>query len=234
MTTVQQVHYPATNEGLLGIIEGLKPTKNDNILSICGSGDQAFALLEYARTVLAVDISLPQLAYTRKRMEYLKERKFDDFLYPPGHKSVFADKKEKHDLIARAQYFTPERLERIAQNLDRLTLTAKCIYDHVIENEEQFTKIYLSNALEHIVRSIPESLHLEYQADVLNQFAEALKYEGNLFISGRENGVQAFLEQNPQATPKLRIDQNRTIAARKTIPFHRGIQFVPTIFRKAA
>lgn len=231
---IEYVHYPATNEGILGIMKGLTPEKGDNILSICGSGDQAFSLLEKGASVLAVDISLPQLAYARKRAEYLKQRKFNEFLYPPGYECIFEDKERSIDIIAREAYFTPERLERIAQNLGNLDFMAKCIYDHVIESNHDFTKIYLSNALEHIVRPVPTDMKAEYQADALNQFAESLKQNGSIFVSGREGGVDSYFRMNPEASPSLRIDGEKTLAARRTVPYHRGIPFIPTVFKKVA
>ena len=33
------------------IVGDLNPNANDNILALCGSGDQAFALLEYAQSI---------------------------------------------------------------------------------------------------------------------------------------------------------------------------------------
>jgi len=49
------VNYRTTNESLDAIVLALQPNKNDKILAVGGSGDQAFSLLEKAGEVCCVD-----------------------------------------------------------------------------------------------------------------------------------------------------------------------------------
>lgn len=71
--------YGHTNESLWAVISGMNVSKDDRVLTICGSGDQAFALVEYAREVLAVDIEAKQIDYAKKRLEALKKGNYEDF-----------------------------------------------------------------------------------------------------------------------------------------------------------
>jgi len=58
--------YYFTNESLEAIITGLEPNSEDNVLTICGSGDQAFALLEFGCQVIAIDENPQQICYAKK------------------------------------------------------------------------------------------------------------------------------------------------------------------------
>lgn len=52
-----------TNESLEAIIAGLQPKEGENILAICGSGEQANEINQKGTNVLAVDIDEKQLEY---------------------------------------------------------------------------------------------------------------------------------------------------------------------------
>ena len=71
--------YGHTNESLWAVVAGLNVTRKDRILAICGSGDQAFALSEFAREVVTVDRSKEQIAYAQRRLEALRDGRFGDF-----------------------------------------------------------------------------------------------------------------------------------------------------------
>ena len=47
--------FARTNEDLPSIVRGMDVNPSDYILAVGGSGDQAFALLEYAKKVKTVD-----------------------------------------------------------------------------------------------------------------------------------------------------------------------------------
>ncbi|MCX6774504.1 MAG: hypothetical protein NTY99_00220 [DPANN group archaeon] len=49
-----QAEYFQTNEDLASIVRGMNVKPTDYILAVGGSGDQAFALLEYAKRVKIV------------------------------------------------------------------------------------------------------------------------------------------------------------------------------------
>lgn len=59
-------NYSHTNESLDAIVKGMNVNETDDIIAVCGSGDQAFALLEYAGSVLAVDSDRQQIEYAQK------------------------------------------------------------------------------------------------------------------------------------------------------------------------
>ena len=66
--------YARTNEDLTAIVKGLDVNPADYILAVGGSGDQAFALLENAKRVLAVDAEDQQVCHMRQLMEHLPLR----------------------------------------------------------------------------------------------------------------------------------------------------------------
>jgi hypothetical protein len=127
--------YRVTNESLDAVVEGLELTPNDSVLAIAGSGDQAFAILEYAGRVTAVDKNSHQTEYVKLRAEALKQGRYDLFLC-------------NHARVPKVlNYFSKEgRLDRIKANLENLTiLEPSDIF--ALKTEETFSKIYLSNAL---------------------------------------------------------------------------------------
>lgn len=71
--------YGHTNESLWAVVAGLNVSRKDRILAICGSGDQAFALSEFADEVVAVDRSEEQIAYAQRRLEALRDGRLGDF-----------------------------------------------------------------------------------------------------------------------------------------------------------
>lgn len=74
------VQFNVTNECLDAILMGITPTKEDRVLSVCGSGCIPFALLAYAGSVDAVDINHKQLDYAQEQLELLKQEDYEKFL----------------------------------------------------------------------------------------------------------------------------------------------------------
>ena len=54
MNQTSGLEYSCTNEDLKGIMAGLDLSPTDRVLTVAGSGDQAFAFLEFARQVNSV------------------------------------------------------------------------------------------------------------------------------------------------------------------------------------
>jgi len=81
---ISTLGHRCTNESLAAIVNGLDVNETDDILAICGSGDQAFALLEKAHSVTAVDIYKNQVDYARYRKRCLKEEKYAFFQNMPA------------------------------------------------------------------------------------------------------------------------------------------------------
>lgn len=80
MAQKEQLSYSHTNENLRSVVSGLDLNDDDRVLSVLGSGDQAFAFLEYAKHVVAVDTSNVQIDYAIKRAEQLRTGDFKGFL----------------------------------------------------------------------------------------------------------------------------------------------------------
>lgn len=127
-----------TNENLQGINDGLDV--RGHVLSVLGSGDQAFTFLERADYVTGIDTSIEQLRYVEKRIELLKDRLYDEFLYaeenpyysPPGY------------LSNRNEYLR-KRLDKIRENLGKLTLKQGDVTE---QDYDELDRIYFSNSLD--------------------------------------------------------------------------------------
>ncbi len=136
-------YYTATNESLDAIVAGLDLKLKDDVLAVCGSGDQAFAMLEYAREVVAVDVREEQVGFAKRRVESLKQGDFDHFLSPDEHFPFSA----RYEIKARNDYFqkAPDRLPKIRSKIPRLKILRVAIEDAF--DLMKFNKIYLSNAI---------------------------------------------------------------------------------------
>ena len=150
--------YWCTNESLKSIVNGLDVNSQDEILAICGSGDQAFAILELAKRVVAIDKNSKQLELAEERRDMIKE---GDFKFFWNNHLYLADKdKRKSVFNKRKLYFNKERLRRIKNNIDNLSFLNEDIFyiGNNGNNLGSFTKIYLSNAqgvIENILSLIP-------------------------------------------------------------------------------
>ena len=121
-----------TNESLEAIVRGMDVKPKDRILAVCSSGDQAFALLEKAGYVKAVDNEEEQVRYAQRRRKMLKERLIKRF-FPYGR--GFENK----------NYFSKERIAKLVKKTRYLKITNADIF---MEDEglDNFNKVYLSNA----------------------------------------------------------------------------------------
>ena len=139
---IKPPRFRYTNESLSSIIEGLQINESDNVLSIAGSGDQPFAILEHAGEVLAVDIDTDQINYVARRMEFLKMGYVEKFFNPLPKKIM--NRYPEKELLARLtrKYFS-RNIEIIRKKLPKLNISVADIYD---VKDGVFSKIYLSNA----------------------------------------------------------------------------------------
>lgn len=142
--------YLFTNEDLGGIIAGMNLSSADDVLAIAGSGDQAFAMLEFAGTVQAVDSVEMQIKLMKMRAKALKDGDYEAFLWYSGSKYSIASKFVDYHperLKNRDCYFNEEgRLEKIRGNLPCLSiLRPRDIL--TAAKKKGFSKVYLSNAL---------------------------------------------------------------------------------------
>jgi len=136
------LEYTHTNEDLRAIVHGLDLSLDDKVLAICGSGDQAFAMLEKAGEVVAVDYNQSQLKYALERLKHLKKGDHTRFLVP--------DPDEYFDLRNSRRYFNWEKFQKIKSRIDSLKIITDQIniFDSGLAMVD-FTKIYLSNALDY-------------------------------------------------------------------------------------
>lgn len=176
------VQYPCTNETLDAILNGMDVGEKDSIIAVGGSGDQAFALLEKAHSVTAVDRDPMQTRYIEIRADMLLNGDIDGFLCP-AIRSDFGKGKSKEEIMEKyyypvagvvradkrdwermANYFLqPGRIERIKANLGNLEIKkANDFLDEI--KEGKFSKAYISNIIGYCPESIGERILLLKQA----------------------------------------------------------------------
>ncbi|MFA6462161.1 MAG: hypothetical protein WCV90_07915 [Candidatus Woesearchaeota archaeon] len=179
--------FQLTNESLEAVMAGLEVNEEDRVLAICGSGDQALAILETAHSVLAVDRSPLQVEYALSRINALKRGDIERFLYaePEAVTSNFDQEKGKKK---RDDYFLREgRLLRIASKLDQFELRrVEDVSDAL--NKDQFNKIYLSNILSYGKFDLPEIMRY------FSRLIASLPLNGLIYISDHEE-LWAFSEE---------------------------------------
>jgi len=170
--------YARTNENLVSIVKGLDVGPEDYILAVGGSGDQAFALLEYVGKVLAVDIEQYQVSRMLKQAESLRYGDYESFLRRRMryYKNKGLDGLFELEKKSGTGYFDKERLDRIREKLPTLDIRKADILD-VCQNENGFTKVYLSNAL---------TGHHDELGPKLKLISQSIPLEGLVYAS---NGI---------------------------------------------
>ncbi len=158
------VLYRANNENLDDLVGGLAIRPDDVILAICGSGDQAFALLEHAKTVVAVDINPIQLGFARQRCEALRQGNYKAFLdaaFTAGLAESSKPFRVCSDYADRDAYFQkPGRMKAIRKKLSELEICGPAdIVRFALQNANRgFTKVYLSNAYDESTEALSRAL----------------------------------------------------------------------------
>lgn len=197
--------YLYTNESLEAIVKSMQLTRKDNVLAVCGSGDQAFAMLEYAKRIVAMDHGPEQVDYAQKQKKLISEGKFKQFLARGLliQKSV-ADMRE---------YFkVPGRLERIRKRLKYLSIRDGDIFRDSPGNK--FSRIYLSNALGHL--NLDESPELS-----LMLIIDRLKPNGLLYVTE---------EKDMPSDPFSRIEED--IELTELARDYQPKRWMPVIYRR--
>lgn len=189
------LEYHHTNEILPAIVAGLDLKTNDNVLAICSSGDQAFAISEYVSDVTAIDYDSEQIRYARLRVQMLKTGDLDGFIdhYDYGYEEYFH---------LRNKYFGENgRLNKIRSKIDKINFENNNLK---AKNFSGFTKLYLSNAVN--IRVSTESEYLELMENL-----ETTIDEGSLvYISDRDHFKRAYdyFLYTKSKKPKLILDKN--------------------------
>ncbi len=213
--------YFRTNESLDAIVEGLDLKSDDSVLAIAGSGDQAFAILEYVKRVEVIDSKPNQIDFVKYRMNALKRKHYDLFLKDHGAlKDRYQEKREKY-------FLEKGRLNRIRQNLDKLFISTN---SNIFSNnfESLFSKIYLSNALDY--QDFKDRYSgLNYV--LYNLTPKGLIYVANSHIVVQDRGYGKSVQLGCAEVLGLNIDVELTKKANFHEPNIRGI-WNPVVFRR--
>jgi len=199
--------FQATNESIPAIMEGLQIQQGDRVLAICGSGDQAFAMLELADYVTAVDSSKLQILYARCRLAQIKRGDFKRFYTLLSHCGSSAAYREQ-----RSRYFTLSKLQTLKWKVDRLRLEREDMYKFSPRRimEGRFNKIYLSNLLCY------EGNSLRNNYSFLDMLASALPCGGLIYAISVGHGLSCGFSQEAGDLPLAVCDTALTNIARNT------------------
>jgi len=225
--------YSSTNENLKAIVLGLDLSAEDRVLAVAGSGDQAFAMLEFAKQVKTVDLCPDQLLFVRIRAERLKNGDYEGFLNVDytclacGWTPPDIYKKAKQN---SREYFSYDRLERIRDNLDNLLITEPRDILEMAQTETGYSKIYLSNAFfycrEYGVINADDK-------QVLGNIACKMPLNGLIYVANHNLLAKKLgrrkLFRKTFLPRELRVDRKLTRVARKKEPFW---FFKPAVYRK--
>ncbi len=180
------VEFTFTNEDLEAIVTGLDVKQTDAILSIGGSGDQPFALLENANSVKAIEWQQAQVDFIKARLDFLSANDYESFIW-----AGLEDK--KHSLIPgslldrRNKYFK-SRFDRIKSRAQKLSIAEPSNIFDVLEKESGFGKVYLSNALGWSYKAY-SGMTLE----LLSISAGNLPKNGLVYVSNHDNVLDFLL-----------------------------------------
>ncbi len=192
--------YQCTNESLKAIVAGLDVLPDDNLLVVGGSGDQAFALLEFAEKgkVTAVDNAPQQIDFIRQKAEALRIGDYESFfrvdnkemcnlIGPHNEENVsIYDRIEKDGRLReekKRQYFEENgnRLERIRRNLDNLIVLPPANIVGIARRKQGHSKVYLSNALGYRSAIKEDLLRI-----VLDEISQNLPKNGLIYVTNHD------------------------------------------------
>lgn len=199
--------YEITNECTEAIVAGLDLKSYDKVITICGSGDQAFAILNYVDSITAVDMKENQVDYANKRLERLKN----------GRRG-----------FSNGYYHTPRDLERLRSRLGKIEIVKANIKD---VDFSSFNKAYLSNAISYGECEKTLTLYKilsEMPSDSVVYFADEIRY----YISNANRKScknKFYFETN--LTEKARKKEYRCLCKGDWSPYvyrilPKGIEFV--------
>ncbi|MFA5888517.1 MAG: hypothetical protein WC852_07450 [Candidatus Nanoarchaeia archaeon] len=156
--------FPYPNEKIDAISAGMDISETDDVIAVCSSGDAAFAAVEHANSVLAVDNNKLQVEYAQERASLLAAGNIEGFLHLGDCTSGYSWIGKKK-VVA---YFSTERLE------------IKHVKDFMDEVKEgRFSKAYLSNIISYSKSRINVSERKAY----VEKIASMLKNPGLVYIT---------------------------------------------------
>ncbi|MBI1971011.1 hypothetical protein HYS47_04645 [Candidatus Woesearchaeota archaeon] len=220
---INRLQYSVLNENLDSIMAGLDVQSNDDVLAVCGSGDAAFAFLEHAASVVAVDRLPVQIEYANKRRWYLATGDTASFLREEDC-LVGAMDTEKED--RDAYFLKPGRLDAIRSKLALASFVHADVFD-VVEQRKGFTKIYLSNVIDHCYKNKDDVVVK------LKKVAAALQHDGLVYACSTHSSLaKQMMGIGP--TISLLVDQERTSKAGQVYTGGDRDVWYPVVLRKAA
>lgn len=226
MNQTIRLGHSCTNESLNAIVLGLNLSPEDSVLAVAGSGDQAFAILEFVRQVKAVDIAPEQIEFMRQRAEALRVGDYAEFLrsdvrgsrdnllaanYPEFTEFNSAE----FNLNRRRKYFAEDdkkRLGRIQGNLGNLVISEPANILEVAQTETGFSKIYLSNVFEYGKHGPSRRDILMKQ--VLGNIARNMPLDGLIYVANHLD-EDKDLKCDSFLPPELKVDGDLSSRARR-------------------
>lgn len=192
--------YSCTNEDLRGIVLGLDFSPEDSVLAVAGSGDQAFAFLEFAKQVKAVDIVPEQIELMRQKAEALRAGDYEEFLRVEANGSCDGNLPGTHipeyaefNRLRRRKYFAEDdsqRLERVRANLGNLVIAEPADILKVAQTESGFSKIYLSNVV-----GYADGISYANTTEILGNIARNLPIGSLIYVANHEGISDRFKPQ---------------------------------------
>lgn len=217
------VGFPAANEPLQAIVEGMNARKGENILSILGSGDQPLTMIEKGAIVTAVDWDLSQVIYAKELIRLLKEGRYNEFLLPCGQ----ADEWEEPFLAARHKYFSKAgRLDAIRSNLENLTIAESDICKMI--KIQRWDKVYLSNAIYYIMNYCGMQNRTQRILEIFGDIWCSLNSSGLMYVSAIEDVME-----NIGAAKILGFKIDKELSEKAKQHYPKGLRLTPGVYRKA-
>ncbi len=228
-----KINYTHTNESLEAIVRGMDVNEEDVVLTVGGSGDQGFALLEFAKEVRAVDTSRWQLEYILRRCKMLEKGDYHGFLSVKKFASNDGVNQGKRtpelaetNLKRRNEYFSEDkRLDRIKENLSCLKVLPKGDITEVAKPHTDLTKAYFSNVF------VP---YTKGTVKAIAAIAENLPPDGLIYITNSdyfERFLRTNYEDSSNGLPEsLKFDRKLSEVARK-LQIGDGNSWVPGVYR---
>lgn len=220
-----RVEFPATNEPLQAIVEGMNARKEENILSILGSGDQPLTMIEKGAIVTAVDWDLNQVIYANELIRHLKERRYNEFLLPRGQ----ADEWEEPFLAVRYKYFSEAgRLDAIRSHLENLIIEESDVCKKFkTQRTRKWDKVYLSNAIHSIMAVYKKRDRPQKILEIFETIWGSLNSGGLVYISAMENITENI---RVAGIPGFKIDKELSEKAGQHYP--KDLRLTPGVYRK--
>ncbi|MFH1066067.1 MAG: hypothetical protein V1734_06175 [Nanoarchaeota archaeon] len=201
MNNQDSIQYSTTNESLQAIVEGMDLSRDDDVLAVLGSGDQAIAMAEYANSVTAYDLNPGQVQHARYKIRLINQGRFDEFINAGNLWSK--TKKARRD----AYFGVSGRLERIREKAEQIKLKAGKLR---APKKGLFSKAYLSNILGYGMAEAPWLRTRLF----LGRLAKRLRAPGLIYIANGDRIDRQFLFQMDYIPGNLMIDEKLTKQAR--------------------